>query len=313
MSNPAQKIIFLGTPEFAVPILEKLINSDFKTAAVFCAPDMPIGRQQILTAPPIKIIAQQHNIPIYQPKDKIELSSMLSALSPTLIISAAYGLILPKGVLDAPQHGCLNVHPSLLPKYRGASPIQAAILNGDTATGVTIYQMDEQIDHGAIIASRQSLIANRKITTPELSLELARLGADLLLEILPDWLADQITPLPQDESQATFTKIIAKDDGRINWQKSAQEIERQIRAYTPWPGAFTSLADTKLKILEAETTEKSYDKKTGEIFLTATDNFAIQAGDSTLIVKKLQLEGGKPLSVQEFLHGHKDTIGQVLK
>lgn len=322
MTNKNIKIIFMGTPDFAVPILEKLANSAYKPIAVFCAPNMPVGRKQIFTPPPIKVLTQKYNLPVYQPKDKTELSYQLKAISYQLIITAAYGLILPKEVLGTPKYGCLNIHPSLLPKYRGASPIQAAILNGDAKTGVTIYKMDEQIDHGAIVSFRQSLIANRKITTPELSLELARSGADLLLEILPDWLAGEITPRPQDDAKATFTKIIKKEDGQINWQKSAQEIEHQIRAYTPWPGSHTYYSSSKtagrvekyqIKILDSDVLEKNHSQKIGEVFLTNNNDLAVQTGSGTLLIKKLQLEGGKPLSAQDFLRGHKDITRQVLE
>ena len=358
------KLIFMGTPEFAVPILEKLINNGYKPVAVFCAPDKPVGRKQTLTPPPVKITAQKYNIPVYQPKDKIELASQLKTFAKgesasggigyQLIITAAYGLIFPKDILDTPQYGCINIHPSLLPKYRGPSPIQTAILNGDKETGVTIYKMDEQIDHGAIIAQEKILLnnvvaseapaspdesasrggkqsrdtaaihgiaaspaapRNDNLTTPELSQKLSDLGADLLLKTLPDWLAGKITPVPQDDSQATFTKIIAKEDGQIDWQKSAQEIERQIRAYTPWPGSYSQIANGQsliVKILEAEISDTGAGKRAGEIFLTANNDTAIQTGNGALIVKKLQLEGGKPLSSSDFLRGHKDIIGKIL-
>lgn len=311
-------IAFLGTPDFAVPILEELISNGSKPAAVFCAPDKPVGRKQVLTPPPVKILAQEHNIPIYQPADKIELSHSLLAISPKLVITAAYGLILPKDVLEAPEYGCLNVHPSLLPKYRGPSPIQSAILNGDSATGVTIYKMDEQIDHGAIIAKSEWPLANSKITTPELSKELASLGADLLIKILPDWLAGHLAPTPQDDSQATFTKIITKEDGRIDWRKSANEIERQIRAYTPWPGSSSQWPITndewqKIKILEAEASKTTQARQPGEVFLTDADDLAIQTAHGALLVKKLQPAGGQPMNAADFLRGHGKIIGAVME
>lgn len=339
MTNITPKTVFLGTPEFSVPILEKLLNSDYKPIAVFCAPDKPIGRQQILTPPPAKIVAQKYDIPIFQPANSHELADTLKSLSPDLIITAAYGLILPKEVLDAPKYGCLNIHPSLLPKYRGPSPIQSAILNGDTTTGVTIYKMDEQIDHGPTIANSQWPLANSKITTPELSKELSELGANLLVKILPDWLAGKITPQPQDDSQTTLTKIITKEDGQIDWQKSALAIERQIRAYTPWPGSHTTLSnyslpsrrrgaslatggseveESKIKIIQVEvshTNKQLYPergRRAGEVFLTDADDLAVQTGSGALVIKKLQLEGGEPLSASDFLRGHKNLISMIL-
>lgn len=305
------KIIFLGTPEFALPILEKLINSEYKPMAIFCAPDKPVGRQQILTPPPVKVLAQKYKLPVYQPANKKELAEQIAELKPDLILSAAYGIIVPQEVLNIPKFGCLNIHPSLLPKYRGASPIQTAILNGDTESGATIFKMDAKMDTGAIIAKETLPMSGQKITTPELSKKLAELSADLLLNILPDWLAGKIKPEAQNEVLASYTKIIAKEDGQIHWQKTAKEIERQIRAFFPWPGSFSG--QPKIKILEAEASEKNYGKQIGEIFLTDTDQLTIQTGAGTLIVKKLQAEGGKPLPAADFIRGHNNIIGQILK
>lgn len=354
------KIAFLGTPEFAVLILEKLAQSPYKPVAVFCAPDKPVGRKQILTPPPIKIVAQKYNIPVWQPANSHELVQQLKTINYQLIVSAAYGIILPKEILNTPKYGCLNIHPSLLPKYRGASPVQAAILNGDEETGVTIFKMTEKVDAGPIVAqkklnltvlasaavppwrdggakqsrpettshgiatSRLGGTRNDKLTTPELSEILSYLSADLLLEILPDWLAGKIQPKPQDNSRATYTKTIKKEDGLINWQKSAQEIKRQIRAYQPWPGAFTKLkmknarsaslgeAGEKLKIIEADILEKNTSKKIGEVFLIDNNELAVQTGEDALIIKKLQREGGKPMAAAEFLRGHRDIVGKIL-
>ena len=333
-NNPVKsnglKVVFLGTPEFAAPILEKLASSSpphqnwcggrYKPIAVFCAPDKPVGRKQVLTHPPVKILAQKYNIPVFQPANSRELIYTLKSIPHTLIITVAYGLILPREVLKTPKFGCLNIHPSLLPKYRGPSPIQAAILAGDTETGVTIYKMDEQIDHGPILITNHLSLITQKFTTPELSKILAELGADLLLKILPDYLAGKIAPQPQDETQAICAKIITKQDGRIDWQKSAAEIERQIRAYDPWPGSFTKFNGQKLKIIKAtlgkaKTNKQIYPEQkrgVGKIFLTETGELAVQCGQGYLITKTLQLEGGKLLPANNFLRGHQDIIGQIL-
>ncbi|MBU3901281.1 methionyl-tRNA formyltransferase [Patescibacteria group bacterium] len=357
VKSKGPKIIFMGTPEFSLPILEKLAQSEYKPAAIFCAPDKPVGRKQILTPPPTKILAQKHNIPVFQPANSRELDHTIKTIPHDLIITAAYGLILPKEVLDTPKYGCLNIHPSLLPKYRGPSPIQSAILNGDAETGVTIYKMDEQIDHGPIIAQEKILLnsviarersdrdnpvegdtntgllrgvypvyvygaRNDAPITPGLSKKLAELGAELLLKALPDWLAGQITPQPQDNSQATLTKIITKEDGQIDWRESAAEIERQIRAYIPWPGAYTyyslskaagRVEKSKIKILTADATDKNYGTQNGQIFLTDDNDLAVQTGSGALIIKKLQLSGGKFLSAPDFFRGHKEIIGKILK
>jgi len=319
------KIVFLGTPDFALPTLEKLANSPYRPVAVFCAPDKPTGRRQILTPPPTKILAQKYHIPVYQPADKKELAAQIAKLQPDLILSAAYGIIVSKEVLETPKLGCLNIHPSLLPKYRGASPLQNAILNGDTKTGVTIFKMDEKMDRGPLVAKSEYRIANPKITTPELSEILASAGAELLLNILPDYLAGKIKEESQDEAVATYTKIIKKEDGRLDWQKSAKEIGQQIRAYTPWPGTYSQwlMTDGKwqiVKIQEASLAEQSGQKqiyseqsrRVGEVFLMDADNLAVQTGNGVLIIKKLQAEGGKPLSASDFLRGHQDMLGKIL-
>ncbi len=348
MSIVKFEIAFLGTPEFAVPILEKLAQSPYRPVAVFCAPDKPVGRKQILTPPIVKVIAQKYNIPVFQPANSRELVQQLKTVGYQLIVCAAYGIILPKEVLEIPKYGCLNIHPSLLPKYRGASPIQAAIFNGDDETGVTIFKMTEKVDAGPIIVQEKILISengvvartphlrgtkqsraagaargiatsrqggtrNDKLTTPELSEILSYLSADLFLEILPDWLLGKIRPEPQDESQTTYTKIIKKQDGLINWAKSAAEIERQIRAFTPWPGAYTKfkIKNEKLKIIKADILKKNTNKKPGEVFLSETNELVIQTGQDCLTVKTLQPEGGKPMNAQDFLRGHRDVVGLI--
>jgi len=251
------KIIFMGTPEFGAIILEGLCQSEYKPILVITAPDKPAGRKQIITFLPVKIVAQKYNIPVSQPIS-LKNSSCVDFLiekGPDLIVVAAYGQILPKEILEIPQYGCLNVHPSLLPKYRGSSPIQYTILNGDKETGVTIILMDEKMDHGPILAARElefSIFnypsearvgdegeAFSDLQFSNLHDKLADLGAKLLIETIPKWLAREIKPKPQDDSKATYTKILKKEDGKIDWKKSAEEIERQIRAFELWPGSFT--------------------------------------------------------------------------
>jgi methionyl-tRNA formyltransferase len=311
--NPeaSAKTVFLGTPEFAVPALKALANSEFRPFAVFCAPDKPVGRKQEMTPPPVKAAAQKFGIPVYQPANKQELKEKVLELKPDLIISAAYGIIVPKEVLETPNFGCLNIHPSLLPKYRGASPIQAAILNGDEKTGVTIFKMDEGIDTGPIIAKSEWQIANSKISTPELSKELAESGAQLLIKTLPDWLSGKIIPEKQSNSESVYAPQIEKEDGKINWQKPAVEIERQIRAFDPWPGTFSEYDGLKFKILEAEISEKESGKEPGALLLE-NGKLAVQTGNGSLILEKVQLEGGKPTNAESFLRGHQDAPGKKL-
>jgi len=304
MKKSKIKIVFLGTPEFSAIILEKLVKNSYNPLLVVTAPDKPVGRKQILTPPPAKIIAQKYNLPVLQPANLknstgIHFLKLLKQKAPDLIITAAYGQILPKKILNIPKYGCLNVHPSLLPKYRGPAPIQAAILNGDKKTGVTIILMDEKIDHGKIISSSQFLISNKKITYQELSQKLAELGADLLIKTIPKWINNKIKPRPQNDSKATYTKIIKKEDGKIDWSKPAQEIERKIRAFYPWPGAFTFFKKSnkilRVKILDAIIAKKENPKK-----------LCLRCGKNYLIIKKLQPESKKPMTGEDFLKGYAD-------
>src|SRR3989344_2143600 len=282
------KFVFFGTPEFATIILEKLIKSGLKPLAMF-----------------------------RDPKESVSvLIEKLKYLKPDLAIIAAYGKILPKEILEIPRHGFINVHPSLLPKYRGASPIQTAILNGDKETGVTIMKIDEEMDQGPILAISKLQITNSKIAYPELSKKLAKLGAELLIKIIPDYVLGKIKPVEQEHKKATYTKIIKKEDGKINWSKSAEEIERMTRAYYPWPSAYTKLKikSEKFKIVKIIEVEicKENNHTIGEVFLTENNRLAIKCGIGSLIIKKLKLEGGKILTAKEFLNGHKDFVSSIL-
>jgi len=336
INDSGPSIIFWGTPEFAAIILKELINNQFPPRAVVTSPDKAVGRKQILTPSPVKQLALEHNIPVLQPANLQTYQLInLQTFQPDLFIVAAYGLILPKEILDIPKFGSLNIHPSLLPKYRGASPIQAVILNGDQETGVTIILMDEKVDHGPIVQNKKLNISprpfsgkagqeNKKYNYLELSNELAKIGADLLIEILPRWLRNEIKPIPQDHSQATFTKIIKKEDGQINWQNSAEYIERMIRAYNPWPGTYTKMQNAKckmqndkskckiLKILKAAVLKIDHRKTPGTVSLTENKQLAVACGQNALILEEVQPEGKKQMSAQEFLNGHPEIVGTVL-
>lgn len=228
-----------------------------------------------------------------------------------LIVVGFYGKIIPKKILEIPKYGALNIHPSLLPKYRGPSPVQGTILNGETKTGVTIICMDEKVDHGPIIATENFEIGDKRFTTPELTKKLWELGGDLLVKTIPHWVEGSIKPIPQDHSQATYTKRFSKVDGKIDWGKSAKDIERQIRAFDPWPGTFTLFKDKTLKILKASVlSQKLREPKfsLGTVFLTDDKKLAIQCGEDALLIEEVQLEGKKSMSAREFLLGHKDII-----
>lgn len=333
------RIIFWGTPEFAIPAFEALFNNGYSVVAAVTNPDEPKGRKQILTPPPVKVFAQKHGIPVFQPNNlKIEnwaesqsfgfrrakpgnspRGRILKIPEADLYIVAAYGKIIPKGIIELPKYGALNIHPSLLPRWRGPSPIQHAILAGDTETGVTIMLMDEKADHGpAIAASSLQLPASSRPTYRELHDELAKLGAKLLIETLPKWLKGKITPVPQDDAKATYSKILKKEDGRIDWERPAFAIERQIRAFREWPGSYTLWQKNDQRIrLEIEEVEVNDEAKVLSRPGLARQNekgfLIIQAGQGGIRVLKLKHEGKKSLSAKEFLNGYKDIIGTTLE
>jgi len=311
------RTILMGTPEFAENIFRKFcdaLRDKFEIIAVVTAQDKPIGRKQILTPSPVKKWALENNLPVLQP-DKIrnpEWIEKIKALNPDLIILVAYGQIIPEEILNIPKYKALNIHPSLLPKYRGASPIQSVILCGETETGVCLMIMDKEMDHGEIIASEKLSIKDN-VSFAGLSQQLSDLGANLLIKTLPDWIEGKIKAQEQNHNQATFCKLIKKEDGKIDWNKSAQEIERQIRAFRKWPESYTDFNGKVLKILEAGFENKKTDYKIGEVFLDENKNLCVQTGNGILILNTVQLEGKNPVSAKEFLNGHKEIIGFILQ
>lgn len=333
------RLIFFGTPEFALASLKELIHSDFRPAAVVTAPDKPVGRKQIITPPPIKELAQKHKISVLQPEKikDLEFIKKIKELKPDLIVVAAYGKILPKEILDIPRWGCLNVHPSLLPKYRGASPIQTAILNGEKETGVTIFKMTEGMDEGPII-SQKSIPMEPNENAISLHEKLSELAVNLLILAMEKWITFNLMPekvkdffqlQEQNHQLASYTKILTKQDGAIIWNKSAQELVRQIRAFIPWPGSFCTLPNgKKLKILKARVApdtsseiqnqihlhiKKPLVRQYGQVFLTKANELAVQTGQGALIIEELQLEGKKPTGSQEFLNGYPEIIDNILR
>ncbi len=316
------KIVFWGTPEFAIPSLEALIKNGYNIVAVITNPDEPAGRKNIITPPPTKMWAEKNNIPVFQPPVlKIE-NSKLKIPPADLYIVAAYGKIIPKDILDLPKLGALNIHPSLLPHRRGPSPIQYTILNGDTETGVTIIKMDELMDHGPILAQQELefSIYNlqfTKTTYKNLHDELAKLGAELLIETLPKWITGEIKSIPQNEAQATYSKILKKEDGRIDWSWPAEKIERMVRAFNPWPGVWTILTQDKknyrLRIEEAEIfAEEPTEGLPGYVWQTPKYPLLVKTGRGNLTVKKIILEGKKSMRAEDFLRGYPQIIGKTL-
>jgi methionyl-tRNA formyltransferase len=301
------RLVFMGTPEFAVPALEKLAGGPYAIVGVYTQPDRPAGRGRVEVASPVKRFAVAWGLPVFQPeslKDPDELAR-LQALRPAVIVVAAYGQILRRAVLDSPPHAAINVHASYLPRWRGASPINHAILAGDAESGVTVMLMTMKVDAGDILAQRAEPIRPDD-TAATLSDRLATLGAELLADTLPRWLAGAIDPIPQDESRATYAPLIKKEDGRIDWAQPAAMIERQVRAFQPWPGAFTHWDGRLLKILAAEVV--AGDRPSG---LVGPD-LTIGTGEGGLRVTQLQPEGKRAMGAKEFLAGNRAIVGATL-
>lgn len=326
------RIIYMGTPHFAVPALEALIRGaapgkvspeGYELVTVVTRPDKPAGRGREIVYSPVKQAALAHAIPVWQPGSfkKAENSEALAAYHADLYIVAAFGQILPQAVLDQPRYGTLNIHASLLPKYRGPDPIAEAILQGDTETGVTIMLLEAGIDTGPMLLKRALPVAEDE-TTDSLTSKLAQLGAQALLEALPLWIAGKIPPQPQDEQLATHTHMLCKEDGHINWDRPAAVIARQVRAYTPWPSSYTHWRGKLLKILSAHALAVEPDAGTEvpapQAGLVSTREevdhqvLAIVTGAGLLIVRQLQLEGKKAMSAEEFLRGYGHIAGDIL-
>ncbi len=306
------RVVFMGTPEFAIPSLRRLIER-YEVAGVLTQPDRPAGRGQQVVASPVKELALAHGLPVLQPRTlrKPEPQAELAALRPDVIVVAAYGLILPQAVLDLPPHGCLNVHASLLPKWRGAAPVAAAILAGDAETGVTIMRMDAGMDTGDILLQAPETI-RLDDTTGSLSARLAELGAELLAAALPRWLSGEITARPQEESQATYCKLLSKEDGRIDWTLPAEVIARQVRAFDPWPGSFTTWEGRRLKVLRGGARPGGPgDALPGRVVMRDGE-LGVVTGAGVLVLRELQMEGKRSMDVRAFLAGYRGFPGSVL-
>ncbi|OGZ96417.1 MAG: methionyl-tRNA formyltransferase [Candidatus Sungbacteria bacterium RIFCSPHIGHO2_01_FULL_50_25] len=313
-NSDSSKILFWGTSEFAIPSLDALIQAGYSISGVVTTPDKPAGRKQLLTPPPVKVLAESKKIPVYQPEILKSAGSTLELPEADLFVVAAYGKIIPKAIIGKPRLGALNIHPSLLPRWRGPSPIQFTILSGDAETGITIIEMDELMDHGPIVASSKFKMKNAKITYPKLHDALAGEGAKFLVETLPKWISGEIKPMPQDESKVTFSKILKKEDGRIDWKKAAEEIERQIRAFVPWPGSWTMWPQDdrqhRIRIDEAEAaSEHAAHGSPGFVFQSAKNPLCIQTGKGALLVRRLTIEGSSSQNAETFLRGYKDAVG----
>lgn len=312
-------ILFFGTPEFALPALRGLIDAGYSIAGVVTQPDMPVGRKHELTPPPVKRFAHRRGILVFQP-EKLDTNFKLqvSSLKADLFVVAAYGKMIPADLLAIPRLGAINIHPSLLPRWRGPSPIQTAILHGDKETGVTIMKMDAEMDHGPILANDKLHITNYKITYPELHDQLAELGAKLLMSTLPRWIAGALTPIAQDDSQATYCALLTKNSGKINWEKPAEEIERTIGAYHPWPGTWTiwktDAKEWRVRIEDADVVPAAPPVSGGAGMVWQNEKYPllVQSGYGSLVIKKLGMEGKSVTDAASFLRGHPSLIGSTL-
>jgi methionyl-tRNA formyltransferase len=309
------KIVFFGTPKFAEIVLQKLIEQEnFDVIADVCASDKPVGRKKVLTSPPVKLLAKKNNISILQPeKLNAEFINKLASFEIDVIITCAYGKIIPKEILDLPKKGALNIHPSLLPKYRGPSPIQSALLNGDLETGVTIMEMDEEMDHGLIISKKQ-LTINKDWKFKELHDKLADLSAELLIKVLPKYIAGEIKPVEQEHVKATYCKIIKKSDGEIDFNKSAQDIYNMWRAFEEWPkikgqGTINNkqgvLKYTLIEISLVDSQKLDWvNKKPGEFFVEEKKLYIVCGDENVLEILKIQPEGKNVMGAQGFVNGY---------
>ena len=307
----------MGTPEFAIPTLEKLVER-YRVVGVVTQPDRPAGRGRRLVASPVKEFAVAEGIPVLQPTRvrSEEAVEQLRAWRPEIIVVAAYGQILPPSVLAIPPLGVLNVHASLLPRWRGASPIQGALLAGDEVTGATIMKLDEGMDTGPLLASRETPIAADE-TAGELEERLAQLGAELLMEVLPMYLDGQLEPHPQPEAGVTLTRPLRTSDARLDWTATAACVHNRVRAFSPVPGAYTTLDDVRLKVLQSQVLDKD-DRPTlpadaipGTTFLYG-DLPAVVTGEGALALLYVQMAGKRPMDGGAFVRGRKDFVGAVL-
>jgi len=334
------RVVFMGTPEFAVPCLqhlvlnqstvrdiiggtpdvvvptgEHLILNQHQVVAVYTQPDSTAGRGRSLTYSPVKQAAIHLGLPVVQPVNfkKAETVAQLAAFQPDVIVVAAFGQILPQAVLDIPKYKCINVHPSLLPKYRGASPVAAAILAGDEFAGVSIMLMDAGLDTGPVLSQGQVAVSSQD-TTGSLTEKLALVSAQLLLEAIPRWTTGELTPRPQGEATTIYTAMLTKTQGEIDWRLPAAEIRRRVRAFQPWPGCYTHWLGKQLKIIEGVVLLTENSPGVGHVVAMNHEGvaFGVTTGDGVLGVTQVQLEGKRAMSAAEFLRGQHQLVGAVL-
>ena len=306
-------ILFMGTPDFALEAIKVLDESKHNVLGAVTQPDKPKGRGHKMVAPPVKEYALEHDIPVYQPNTlkNGELKEVLDELKPDIIVVAAYGKILPNYVIDYPKYGCINIHASLLPKYRGAAPIQYSVLNGDKKTGVTIMQMDYGLDTGDMIMVKETEIGEYE-TSGELFDRLAVLGGEALIEVL-DVIEQGRAERVKQGDDFTYASMISKDMAKIDWNKSVNEISNLVRGMNPWPLAFTSYKGEVMKIIEARIADNNSDGQNGEVLgYQKGTGLLVKCGEGVLTVTKVQFTGGKKLPIDDYLRGHEIETGTIL-
>lgn len=309
------RLVFMGTPEIAVPSLESLLHSNYEVVAVYTQPDKVAGRGRSLAASPVKQTALKWNLPVEQPirLGDSEVQSRLTGYKPDIIVVTAYAQLLPQAVLDIPPYGCINIHPSLLPRHRGSSPVAASILAGDEFTGVSIMLMKKGLDTGPILAQAQIPVSDID-NTSSLTIKLSLIAAQLLLEVLPLWLKGEITPRLQDKTKASYQGEFSKQDGEIDWNLPATGIWRRVRAFYPWPGCYTKWHGKQIKILESIPVTSTATTNPGEVVAIKQGRarLGISTGEGVLGVFKLQLEGKRAMSTDDFLRGQRNLLGAIL-
>jgi len=309
----------MGTPEFSVPSLERLVLNHYQVVAVYTQPDKPSGRGRSLVSPPLKKVAEVLKLPVVQPTSLkgAGVVAQLARFHPDIIVVSAFGQILPQSILDVPAYGCINIHPSLLPKYRGASPVAAAIMAGDEFTGVSIMLMEKGLDSGPVLARAQIPITSQD-TTGSLTTKLSLMAAQLLLEVLVYWLRGELTPKPQNEAEATYAGLITKEDGEIDWYLPAIDIWRRVRAFQPWPGSYTRWQGRRLGIIEAVLLAQEAALEVGRVVALSPARelpevtLGVHTGNGILGVLKVKMEGKREMSAAEFLRGQRQFIGAIL-
>ena len=308
------RVVYMGTPDFAVKPLEALINNNYEVVGVFTQPDKPVGRKAILTPPPVKVVAEKNNIPVFQP-DSLKNGAgveILEELKPDVVIVVAYGKILPKDFLEFAKHGCINIHGSILPEYRGAAPIQWSVLDGKEFAGVTSMQMNEGLDTGDILLVEKTKIEENE-TSGDLYERLTVLGADVLLKTLEAIKTNSLNPQKQDDSKSSYAKMLDKSLSKIDWNLSAQEVHNKIRGLDPWPVALTRFDGKNLKLFRSRLLSENYNKQAGSV-IKSKDGIIVVCGDKkAVLITEVQLEGKKRMSAVDFSRGANLSDGVIFE